>query len=382
MSQYQKVAHIAVPYLRQTETFIYDRIINHKRYQPFILTDEPVINSALFPFKGNIFSLNERNQIYRNADTLFRKTFDWSPFFFEILKREQPEIVHAHFGPIGAAVSSVTAMARIPLVVSFYGIDASALLQNPYYAKQYDTLFKRASVVSVLSEQMAGRLIAAGCPEDIVRIHRLAVDTKRITPVQVGAKKHPSDPFKIVSAGRLVPKKGMKYLVESFENVIKSGINAELHIYGDGPLSDSIRNLTSEKKLSKRVLLHGAKPRKDVLDAMGNADIFALFSVTSADGDMEGTPTVLIEAAALGIPCVSTRHAGIPEIVIEGKTGFLVDEYDTEDFADRLIQLTERNELRKAMGRAARARAVSKFDIRRVMMEMELTYDSIISLRR
>jgi glycosyltransferase involved in cell wall biosynthesis len=372
-----KVAHILIPYLQKTETFIYDRVTNHVRYSPFILTDEPVINADIFPFGGPIYSLASRPAPLRTADTLFKKAAGFSPYFLSVLSRKKPAVVHAHFGPVGAAAAQAAKMLGIPLVVSFYGIDASALLDSPEYKKEYKRLFRAAAVVSVLSENMGERLARAGCPKDKLRVHHLAVDTaalqpKSEKPAAAGA------PFKIVSAGRLVPKKGMALLVNAFGIMAGKGIDAELHIYGEGPLGDDIKKQIAEKKLSRRVKLHGRRGRAAVFDAMRGADAFALFSVTGPDGDSEGTPTVLIEAGALGLPSVSTIHAGIPEVVVDGRTGFLVDEYDVENFVSRLIQLAEHPRLRHTMGRAARTRIAAEFDIKKVMRKIESDYDSIV----
>ncbi len=371
-----KVAHVLIPYLRKTETFIYDRLINHKRYAPFILTDEPVINADMFPFGNPIYSLAERPQAVRVADTFFKKTFSVSPYFQTILKRREPAVIHAHFGPVGAVVAPVAKALGIPLIVSFYGVDASSLIDQPEYQSRYKKLFRQAAVVSVLSGEMAKRLVAGGCPEGKIRIHHLAVDTAAIRRRPERSQTEEGR-FRIVSAGRFVPKKGMALLVSSFEILTKSVPGAELVIYGDGPLEESVKKQVAEKRLGKRITFCGHKGRGEVLSAMREADAFALFSVTGPDGDQEGTPTVLIEAGASGLPSVSTNHAGIPEVIEDGHTGFLVDENEVERFAARLEQLALHPRLRVTMGRAARNRIKSEFDIHKVMSAIESDYDSL-----
>lgn len=377
-----KVAHILIPYLRKTETFIYDRITNHVKYAPFVVTDEPVINAEMFPFDGRIFSLADRNTAVHTADTLFRKSTGFSPYTLSVLAKEKPAVLHAHFGPVGVAAARIAKILSAPLVVSFYGIDASALLDDPQYKKDYKRLFRQAVLVSVLSDDMGAKLARAGCPENKLRVHHLAVDLAALRQKEEESAGKEGGPLKIASVGRLVPKKGMSLLIKAFESVLKNGVEAVLDIYGEGPLEGALKKQIAEKRFTGKVNLHGHCERVDVLKAMRAADVLALFSVTGPDGDSEGTPTVLIEAGAIGLPSVSTNHAGIPEVIVDGRTGFLVDEYDVGTFAERLMQLAGHPSLRVSMGRAARRRIANGFDIKKVMAKIESDYDSAIELYR
>jgi colanic acid/amylovoran biosynthesis glycosyltransferase len=369
-----KVAHVLIPYLPPTETFIYDRLTNHSRYSPFIITDEPVINLDTFPFVGDIFSLANLPPIVRRFNTLLKKSAGISLYYRTILAREKPDVVHAHFGPVGVSVALAAAALRIPLVVSFYGIDASALLSDPRYKHAYKRLFRIAAIISALSDDMAGRLSDAGCPEEKIRVHHLAVDTAALTPAP---DKKTGGSLEIVTAGRFVPKKGHLLLAIAFALLIDSGVDARLSFYGDGQLLENVKTIVAEKGLTDRIRFFGHRSRAETLEAIRNAHIFALFSVTAPDGDMEGTPTVLIEAGALGIPAVSTRHAGIPEIIDDRHTGLLASERHVEGFALALGRLAADPELRASMGHAARERIVSAFDIRKVMETIESDYDSL-----
>jgi len=366
-----RVAHVLIPYIRPTETFIYDRLVNHIRYSPFILTNEPVINMDMFPFGGPVHTLAERSLTKRKADALARRAANSSPYFTAALKREKPAAVHAHYGPVGAAVATSAEAAGIPLTVSFYGIDASAFLRDPRHAARYRRMFKTASVVSALSADMAERLADAGCPEEKIRIHHLAVDTEALTPAPATDRAR----VRIVSAGRFVEKKGMELLIDAFEKAVSGGADAELHLFGSGPLEKQASARASACRFADRISFFGHRPRAEIISAVRDADIFALFSITAADGDMEGTPTVLIEAGALGVPCVSTLHAGIPEVTADGETGLLVPERDTEAFASALVRLASDPGLRSSMSLAARARIENLFSIRSVMRQIESDYE-------
>ena len=368
-----RVAHVLIPYIRPTETFIYDRLVNRIRYSPFILTNEPVINMDMFPFGGPVHTLAERSLTERKADALARRAANSSPYFTAALKREKPAAVHAHYGPVGAAVAPSAEAAGIPLTVSFYGIDASAFLRDPRHAASYRRMFNTASVVSALSADMAERLAGAGCPEEKIRTHHLAVDTEALKPATATTRDRRR--VRIVSAGRFVEKKGMELLIDAFEKAVSRGADAELHLFGSGPLEKQAAARASACRFADRISFFGHKPRAEIISAIRDADIFALFSITAADGDMEGTPTVLIEAGALGVPCVSTLHAGIPEVTADGETGLLVPERDTEAFASALVRLASDPGLRSLMSLAARARIENLFSIRSVMRQIEADYE-------
>lgn len=369
------VAHTLIPYIRETETFIYERIINHDRYAPLVLTDEPVINTDKFPF-NNIVTLAQKSFLDRKMDVLYKKTIGTSPFLLRELKNRGVSVVHAHYGPVGAAVATSCEKASVPLMVSFYGIDASSFLKIDDHINKYTKLFKIAKIISVLSVDMKNRICEAGCPEDKVRIHHLAVNTEILTPDHLPNNE---EHIKIVATGRLVPKKAMDKLVEAFSRIASKFPLATLHIYGDGPMKKDVEIKISERNLSDRVTMYGHRDRSEVLSAIKSSDIFALFSITADDGDMEGTPTVLIEAGALGIPSVSTYHAGIPEVVLNNETGLLSEENNVEEFANNLSTLAADTSMRKKLGAAARNHITANYDIKSIVRKIEADYDKIIS---
>lgn len=377
MNEYPPVAHILVPYLRKTETFIYDRIRSHIAYSPFVLTDEPVRNAGQFPFSP-IHTLASRPFPEKKLDTAFKRAAGVSPYWVKTLKKQGAKIAHAHYGPVGAAAARSAAAAGVPLVVSFYGIDASAFLRDPVHRRSYKRLFRSARIISVLSSDMGERLVEAGCPEDRIRIHHLAVDTDSLTPDrrETGGE---SSTFRIVSVGRLVPKKGMARLVRAFAEFIRRVPDAQLQICGTGPDENEVRRAIIDCKLSGKVLVSGYIPRDQVLETIAQADVFALFSVTAPDGDREGTPTVLIEAGALGVPAVSTFHAGIPEVIDHKKTGLLVAEKDESAFAAALLELWEDRQKRIDFGTAAREKIVSEFSIASVIRSIERDYSELLN---
>lgn len=368
------VAHVCVPYLRATETFIYDRIAFPQKFRSIVATNEPVVHRDLFPHPA-VRTMADRPTPVRKANAGWQRWFGYSPWYLGALRREGAGVIHAHYGPVGCSVLRVKEKLALPLVTSFYGQDASALLRDPRYARKYETLFERCEMISVLSGDMKRRMADASCPADRIAIHHLAVDTDEVPPRRDEPE---GGEVKILFAGRFVEKKGVAHLLEAFRRAVTRGAEARLLLAGDGPLHDDLAKKTMELKLQGKVEFLGMRRRGEVLKLMRESHIFALHSVTAADGDREGTPTVLIEAGAVGVPSVSTLHAGIPEIVEDGATGLLTAERDEEAFGELLYELCTDPDRRKAMGEKARKKIEREFSLKAVVKQLEKDYSSLM----
>jgi len=262
------------------------------------------------------------------------------------------EVVHAHFGPTGNIFRFARELWHAPLVVAFHGYDYSSwprLHGNAVYRK----LFDAADMVTVNSEYAQRQLEALGCaPAKLQRLN-----------YGVGPEDFPfrertrrtGEPVRLLSVGRLVEKKGFEYSIRAVARAVERHADLRYDIIGDGPLKPKLEALIRQLALESRVTLNGARDQMHVRKMMARGDIFILASVTAGDGDREGTPVSLLEAQASGLPVLSTRHSGIPEIVVDGGSGFLVPERDSEALADRLAYLLEHPEIWPEMGRNGRA---------------------------
>jgi glycosyltransferase involved in cell wall biosynthesis len=152
----------------------------------------------------------------------------------------------------------------------------------------------------------------------------------------------------------------------------------QLLIIGDGPLRRQLHTLTASLGLRDRVEFLGAVPHVAVLSWMRKAAMLVLPGIRTATGREEGLGMVLLEAAATGLPIVGSRVGGIPECILEGKTGFLVPERDEEALARRMAELLEDPVRRNRMGAAGRALVEDRFDIDRQTAVLENYYDSLI----
>lgn len=273
-----------------------------------------------------------------------------------------PDVVHAHFGyPAGQSAAAIKALGAVrrPLVVTFYGNDVTG---HPQRAGRdcYAHLFQHADRVLALSENMRSNLIDLGGPAEKVFVHHLGVDPQRFAfrPRQLEADRA----VRLITVGRFVEKKGLDDAVRAVAHAVKAGRRIEYRVIGDGPDLADIEKLIAELGVADQVRLLGAQTHDVVAEQLDAADLFCLPSRVAADGDQEGTPTVILEASAKGLPVLSTFHAGIPEQVIDGRTGLLVPERSPEKLGEKLIELIDHPQRWAEMGRAGGAHIEAHFD--------------------
>jgi glycosyltransferase involved in cell wall biosynthesis len=167
----------------------------------------------------------------------------------------------------------------------------------------------------------------------------------------------------ILSVGQLKRKKGFHHLLDACRILDDRGLSFDCQIVGDGPLRGELTSRIGELDLRSRVRLLGALPHEAVVEKYREATIFALPCVTGPDGDRDGIPNVILEAMAMGVPVVSTRHSGIPEAVEDGRTGLLVSPGDPSQIATAIVRLLEDPSLRERLGSGGRDHVKEVFDI-------------------
>jgi len=188
-------------------------------------------------------------------------------------------------------------------------------------------------------------------------------------------------PREILAVGRLVEKKGFNMLIQACAVLRVRGIRFHCTIIGDGLLWDSLTALVSRHRLDELVTLAGPRPQPDVIAALHNAAVFAAPCVVATDGDRDGLPTVVVEAMALGTPCVSTDVTGLSEVVRDGATGLLVPQRAPEALADALTRVLDDGALRVLLAENARRQIEGSFDVDRNAAELRATFGEAIDGR-
>jgi glycosyltransferase involved in cell wall biosynthesis len=166
-----------------------------------------------------------------------------------------------------------------------------------------------------------------------------------------------------LAVGRFVEKKASHLTIQAFAKVHEAFPEARLRMIGDGPLLKDCRELAKNLGAAEAIEFLGTQPHAVVGSEMSRARCFVQHSVEAASGDCEGTPVGILEAGASGLPVISTRHSGIPEIVVEGETGFLVDEKDVEAMTQHMLQIAQSAALADRLGVAARKRIETHFSL-------------------
>ncbi|GAA4784198.1 glycosyltransferase [Olivibacter ginsenosidimutans] len=281
------------------------------------------------------------------------------------LKAQKINVVLAQYGTVGATITKACAMAEVPLVIHFHGVDAHRQELLNTFKDLYKKAFAYASALIVVSNDMRESLLQLGADANKIHLIPYGVRTDLFKPVRLSAEPH------FLSIGRLVDKKAPIITLNAFAQVAQQFPTAHLSMVGDGPLAQEAKARAKALNIVQQVTFTGVLDRKAIIQLMSRRTYaYVQHSVTAKDGDMEGTPNTVLEASAAGLPIVSTRHAGIKEAVIEGVTGFLVDEYDQDAMAQHMLTLAASRPLAEQMGQAARQHMVKHYDIQQQIAKL------------
>ena len=278
----------------------------------------------------------------------------------EILRRQGIRHLHVHFAGI-AARTAFLIKELYGITYSFTGHALDIFCQSPH-AIGLGPLTREAKIIITVADYSA-RLIEEKYPACAHKIHRVYNGIALPSALPSPTPPAPNLPPLILSVGRLIPKKGFTDLLHACALLRDAGTPFHLQIVGDGPLTDELTALIAQLHLQNHVVLHGALPQPEVARLLTRAQIFALAAVVLPDGDSDNLPTVLTEAMAHGLPVVSTQVAGIPEQVLEGRTGWLVAPGDRPALAERLTRLLQDPALAQKMGRAGFDHAQAEFSL-------------------
>ncbi len=282
----------------------------------------------------------------------------------EQLKILAPGAGHAHCHFAGRAARTLWWMRN------FYGVSYSLTAHaNDVFCAEVETpvslalLMRDAARIITVSDYTVNRLGTEhpGTQPKIRRVYN-GLDLR---PWQQAANGYPRGigSRRIYSIGRLIEKKGFDDLIRASAILRDRGVTHTIHIVGGGPLEAELRAMILKLGLSSHVHLEGEWDQERIIESLANqAHVFALACVTERDGGMDNLPTVIMEAMAVGLPCVSTRLAGIPEMVIDGANGLLTDERKPEQFANCLQTLLEDVPLSRSYGATGHLLARDKFD--------------------
>lgn len=279
------------------------------------------------------------------------------------------DVIHAHFGDGGvrAAYLRECGFLQGALVTTLHGAD------DTYGPRPLRYLAKRGDLHLAISEFWAGELMRLGFPETRVRVHHVGIDCSRyaFAPRRAGV----DEPLSLVTVCRLAPRKGVQDALAALAEVRRQRpkLDFTFTVIGSGPMETELRTLTGQLGLERQVRFLGAVDQSRVAEELSKAEVFLHPSYTTRSGEREGIPVSMMEAMARGLVVVSTQHAGIPELVEHGRSGWLARERDVPALAASLLRIASSREMIAAWGAAGRQRVETAFnrqDLDRQLLEL------------
>ncbi|MBW4667500.1 MAG: colanic acid biosynthesis glycosyltransferase WcaL [Cyanomargarita calcarea GSE-NOS-MK-12-04C] len=325
--------------------------------------------------KGSLKTLQLFNSQKYGSEVATLKTFYRT---VSLLQDGAYDIIHCQFGtlaPIALAYRDA-GIIQGKLITTFRGIDISKYVQENG-ANVYDQLFKEGEFFLANCEFFGNRAISLGCDSARLVVHGSGLDCRKFSfkPRYFPANGR----VNIATTGRLVEKKGIEYAIRAVAKIVESHPNIEYNIIGDGELKEHFDKLIAELNVGNIVKLLGWKQQKEIVEILDNSHIFVAPSVTAADGNQDAPVNTLKEAMAMGLPVISTIHGGIPELVQDGISGFLVRERDANAIADKLSYLIQHSEDWEKMGKAGRTRVEDKYDMNKLNDELVAIYQQMLN---
>jgi glycosyltransferase involved in cell wall biosynthesis len=288
-----------------------------------------------------------------------------------VLKRMRPDVIQAHDPhavSVAAMALSISAPVPKPPLIASRRVEFR-IAHNSFSRWKYS----QVDCFIANSGAIRDRLVADGIPRQKITIVNEGVDVERVVRMPAadvhGAFYLPHGSPVVGNVAALVPHKGQHHLVDAAALVVRDVPDARFVIVGDGELRDTLERQIKEKHLERHVFLAGF--RSDVLELTKGFDIFAMSSVS------EGMCTALVDAMAASKPAVATIAGGIPEVMVDGETGYLVAPRDHRAMADRLVFLLKNQNVRERMGEAALQRARRLFTVERMVEGTAAVYERL-----
>ena len=367
------------------ETKVHPAVEQYRLLEHTYPAPERPKNSLLLALKGVWLLLTNlhRNSLsclaLLNRSKYGESSQPWKRIYraISLLERGPYDIIHCQFGTLGPAglLFHRAGLLQGKLITTFRGIDISKHVQEQG-EQTYNSLFEAGDFFLANCEFFRRKAIQVGCPEDRIVVHGSGIDCSRFA---FKPRHLPADGrVRIATTGRLVEKKGIEYSIRAIALLAESYPQIEYHIIGDGPLRENFQRLIQDLKISHCVNLLGWKDQQEIIDILDSCQIFVAPSVTAKDGNQDAPVNTLKEAMAMGLPVISTRHGGIPELVEDGVSGFLTPERDAIAISEKLHYLIDHPEVWPQMGQAGRARVEELYDMNKLNDELVDLYQQLL----
>lgn len=292
----------------------------------------------------------------------------------DALKEYKIDIILIEYGNHAFQLKEVLELSECPVIVHFHGVDASSkeVIER---CDNYKNVFKLANKIIAVSKVMEQSLLDLGCPRDklVYNVYGPQPEFLKVSPNF--SKKQ------FIGIGRFVDKKAPYYTILAFKEVIDKYPEAKLFLAGIGGLLESCINLVKYLNLEANVFCLGIITPEEYRKYLDESLAFVQHSITANSGDMEGTPLAILEASAAGLPVISTKHAGIPDVIIDNETGLLSNEHDVKTMAANMMFLLNHTGQAKKMGSAGKINISKHFSLERHIDVIQNIINDLMSLK-
>lgn len=274
---------------------------------------------------------------------------------YKVTGDQKSEVIHINWvlpnGPIGMVVALLR---RIPYVVSLHGSDGYVANKNFFYRSVAKLVLRKAKAITACSKELQQTALELGANPKHTHLLAWGANPEKFKPKVKVHNEIDDNKIIVSSLGRMVYKKGFDKLIDAWEKISLLERNSNLVLGGDGPLLHDFQMHVTKKNLNGSINFIGRVPWDQVPDFLNVSDIFVLPSVLDKNGNLDGLPTVLLEAMACGNAIVASRIGGVPLVIEDYKNGILVSPGDTDELAKAITYLIRHPEIRERFGKEAR----------------------------
>jgi colanic acid/amylovoran biosynthesis glycosyltransferase len=359
------VASYCATFLKPEMLHIYRQITSLRRVRPVVIAQK-LENQEDFPFRDihiirkPTFHFLRRIWFKQIADRPWQISVAEVGAIERALTESNAQLLHIYFGHIAVLLRPLIRRWQKPSLVSFHGADVLVDMRKPAYRRATEEMLSLVRRVLVRSDSLRQAVIDLGCAPEKIEIQRTGIPLADF-PFRERSVPN-SGEWRLVQAGRLIEKKGLKTTLRAFAKFWKAFPAARITIAGEGPQLEELQSFARELHIDGAVDFVGFVSQEELRALFYSSHIFLHPSETGRDGNQEGVPNSMLEAMASGLPVFATWHGGIPEAVENNVRGILVNEHDDRALGDALIETAKSPDRFAVMGRAASDSVVKNFN--------------------
>jgi colanic acid/amylovoran biosynthesis glycosyltransferase len=332
----------------------------------------PSTKNPIVIARAHLFSPHLQKIWAADGDRRDKRRFREAVHLGPILQNRAITHLHVHFASI-AAHTAWWLKRLFGITYSFTGHANDIFCPKPGHRISLDDLVRGASFVVGETNYSSNRMKQefSYARDKIFRVYN------GLDPSIFKTAVPESELLRIVSVGRLIEKKGWRYLIEACAMLRDRGLLFDCRIVGDGPDEEPLQQLIQQLSLTELVHLIGPRSQTEIIDILAESSLFVFPAIRDQKGDSDNLPTVLIEALASSLPIVATTVAGIPEIVKEESNGLLVPEKDSKQLALAIERLCRHPSQRRAFGIESRRIAEETFTLQGTVAQLKMLLEGV-----